>query len=333
MPSGIILKSSSEGATQEAVENVLKAHGHEIEEVETTAGAEKENAEPVRDSFDTEEEFEAAHVDWQDKPEARKPSKSDEEEEEGEDEEEEEGKKTAVAQPRRKGKFARRLEKMVSPLQRENADLKARLEKLEKGGKADEPEKKAEPNPRPKRDTFASQEEYEDALLAWGVEKKQNEDAAAAAKKNEKETLEQNLQNYRTQVEEAQDKYEDWDEVVNQPLPMHQSVQLAIMEQENGAEVVYYLGRHPLYTKQLSEKSPLAAVMEIGRLSDRLLKADGSASRDTDRRKALSEKTKTKVPPPVRPVSTAATSSTLTSRDAATKRDYKAFKVAQRAGR
>lgn len=332
MPSGIILKSSSEGATQEAVENVLKAHGHEIEEVESADVAGKENAEPVRDSFDSEEEFEAAHVDWQDKAEARKPSKSDEEEEEGEDEEEEEGKKTAVAQPRRKGKFARRLEKMVSPLQRENADLKARLEKLEKGDKADEPAVKVEPNPRPKRDDFDAQEKYEDALLAWGVEKKQREDAVAAAKSAEKETLEQNLTNYRTQVEEAKDKYDDWDEVVGQPLPIHTSVQLAIVEMENGAEVSYYLGRHPLYTKQLAEKSTLKAVGAIWELSEKLLKSSGSASRESDRSKAT-VKQKTKVPPPVRPVSTAATSSTLTSRDAATKRDYKAFKVAQRAGR
>jgi hypothetical protein len=323
MPSGVILSSSSIGAKKEDVENVLTKAGLEVEQEEVEAT--EVPAEPARDDFDSEEAFEEAHVAWQD---AQPKPKEEDDEDDEEDE--------APAPKQKVSKFKRRIEKVVGPIKRENEELKRRLEALEKGGKKEDDKPAPEANPRPKKADFKTDEEYEDALLQWGVTKATTEDKAKDAVKKQQTKLNENLKSYQAAVEEFKDTHDDWDEVVDRDdIPMHPGVQLTIMNPDaipNPAQVIYYLGKHPEYARKLAEKDVEAAIAEVGRLSDRLLKTEsGSAGSATGR----SEKPKPKhrAPSPIRPVSTAATSSTLTSADAAKKRDYKAFKVAQRAGR
>jgi len=331
MPSGIILASSSAGATKEAVEEVLTKAGIAVDKPEEEKKPEpeekteekgKEIQEPQRDEFESEEEFEAAHVEWQDAQ-----RKAEEEEPEEEDE-----------TPRPKlSKFKKRIARITAEKDREIEDLRRRLEALEKGGKTEEKDEETDPNPRPKKADFKKadgtldDEKYEDALLAWGNKKALSENAMADAARREKELLEENLANYREQVADFKAEHDDWDDVVKQDLPMHQGVQLAIIEQENGAEVTYYLGRHPEYTRKLAEMTPLSAVMEVGRLSAKLLAASGSPEPRSGR--IEKPKPKPKLPEPIRPVDTSATASSLTSRDAADKRDFKQWKKLYRQGK
>jgi hypothetical protein len=143
--------------------------------------------------------------------------------------------------------------------------------------------------------------------------------------------LKENLESYQAGVAEFKDDHEDWDDVIaKSTIPIHESTYLAVMELENGPQVTYYLGKHPDYARRLAEMTPLSAAMEVGRLSTRLKTGapePGAAGGRT------TPKPKTRLPEPVKPVSTAATSSTLTSAEAAKKRDYRAFKTAQRSGR
>lgn len=316
--SGIILASASKGATQADVEKVLAAHVGEENiirpEVEVEAPVE-----PKRDDFDTEEDFEAAHVEWQDKQE--KPEEKDEEE--GEEEEE----KPVVRKP---SKFQRRIGKITSRLEQENKELRDRLAAIEKGEKKDD--KKADENPRPKRADFDTDEKYEDALLAWGTEKALAEKSTKDAQRSQQEYATQIEKDYKERLAAFKETVEDADEVLNQDIPVDPAVQWAMKEEANGPEMAYYLGRHPEYAKKLYEMSPHSAVKEVGRLSDRLLKAaSGSPAPGSGRREQ--PKPKPRVPAPVRPVNTSATASTLTSRDAAQKGDFRAFRAAQRAGR
>lgn len=323
MPHGIVLSSSSVGATQEAIEDVLAKNGLEVEkpDVEEKPAV---DVEPKRDDFDSEEDFEEAHVTWQDKAAKGKTAKDDDEEEE----------EPPAKKPSR---VARKIDRATRELREQNEDLKKRLEALEKGGKkADEPA--AEPNPRPDRTKFKTDTEYEDALLAWGVEKAMAEKTVKDSQRAQHDALETNLRSYRAQVEEFSEAHDDWDEVMSQDLPMHTAVQLSAMEADNGAEMMYYLGKHPEYAKRLAEMSPLSAVMEIGRLSKRL---KVGASRDDDAANDAAEKKKTKTPRapgPVTPVNTGATtSSQLTAREIAAKPNYagkaKDYKRALREGR
>src|SRR5258707_316978 len=156
--------------------------------------------------------------------------------------------------------------------------------------------------------------------------------AVKEAEDANKARFEQNISNYAVQVEEAKDKYEDWDKVVNQEIFIGKEVQLAILEQENGAEVIYSLGRHPAYAAKLGEMSPLSAVMEVGRLSARL--TTGASAHD-EANGEEPRKPKPKVPAPVRTVSTAGSSTALTFAEIAAKPNYpgkaKDFKRAQAA--
>lgn len=326
MPSGIILTSASKGATQEAVQEVLERNGYEVNQPEPPKEETQVLEEPKRDDFENDEEFDAAHGEWTEAKEAA----AEQSEADAEAEEE----KKAAEEEAGKPKLSRRqraIQRATEQIQRENEDLKKRLEALERGEKPKVGEEAPkDPNPRPLRANFNSNEEYEDALLAWGTKKVLSERAMEDAASQQRAQLEQNWNDYRDRVENFRDAHEDWDDVVNQDLPMHVETQLAIMEQENGPDVIYYLGKHPRFAQELAEMSPLSAVMEVGRLSTRLKTGAPDTSEANGRDK---QKPRSRVPAPVRPVNTATVNPTLTSREAAKSGNFQAFKSAQRARR
>lgn len=297
MPTGIIIKSASHEPSDEVrdanVKAVIEGAGYEVPEAEPPA-------EPKREDFKTAEEHEAALVEWEDKQ--KKAAEEAEEE----------------APAPRKSRKTRAIERATAYLRRENEELKRKLESagaLPKEKEAEPPKEKQ----RPKRADFADDEAYEDALLAWGAEKAVADKALKDAEAANKERFEKNIQNYAAQVEEAKDRYDDWDEVVNQDIFIGKEVQLSILELENAAETIYYLGRHPAYAAKLGEMQPLSAVMEVGRLSQKLLTgapATGEANGE--------EKTrlKPKVPAPVRTVNTGGSSGSPTFAEIAAKPNY-----------
>jgi hypothetical protein len=302
MPSGIIIKSASHEVSDEVrdanVKAVVEGAGYEVPEPEPPA-------EPARADFKTDEEFEAAHVEWQDKEE-EKAAKAEEE----------------PAAPR-KSRKTRAIERATADLRRENEELKKKLEAKGEGTapKQDDAPKEKQ---RPRRAEFEQgedgQQKYEDALLSWGAEKAITDKALKDAEAANKARFEENIRSYAAQVEEAKDKYDDWDEVVNQEIFIGKGAQLAILElPENAAEVIYYLGRHPAYATKLGEMSEHSAIMEVGRLSQKLLTgapATGEANGEDK------QKTKPKVPAPVRTVNTGGPSGSPTFAEIAAKPNY-----------
>lgn len=326
MPSGIILSSGSHGATEEAVQKVLADHGFEVEAT-TAAAAEPELVEPKRDDFASDEEFETAQEEFEVKQEeAERAAEEKEDQEEAERERKEKERRAAAG--KKPSRRERAVERATRELQEQNRKLQERLEALE--GKKAAAAAAAEEIKAPQRADFKSDEEFEEAKFDYRYKLRRLKEQSEASKQQLESRLKENFDSYQAQVAAFKEEHDDWDEVVNQPIPVHESVYLAVQEQENGAQVTYYLGKHPAYAKRLAEMSPLSAVMEIGRLAERL---KPRASEPGANRSGTPRKTPPKtVPEPVRPVSTAATSSTLSSREAADKRDFRAFKAAQRRG-
>lgn len=308
MPTGIIMQSSSVGATQEAIEKVLTENGYEPDKPAPTT---EEVVEPKREDFDSDEAFETAHQEFTEKQEEAEAAPAE--------------KKTDPPRPTRR---QRAVDKATKQLQEENRTLNARIAALEgKGGNnetpAAQPELKA-----PERKDFKNDQEFDDAMFDYRYKVRRAKEQAEAARTALDTRLKENFENYQSQVAAFKEEHDDWDEVVNQKIPVHESVFLAVQELENGAAVTYYLGQHPEEAKRLAELSPLSAVIALGKIAAKL---KGGAPETTDSGK---KKTPPKaIPEPVRPVSTAATSSSLTSREAAQQRNYKDFKRAQRAGR
>lgn len=311
MPSGIVMQSGSVGATQEAIEKVLTDNGYETEKPEVVAPVE-----PKREDFENDEAFETAQEEFDQQQETVAAEQREEE-------------TRGARKPTRK---QRAIEKATRELREQNKKLEERLAALEKKPAVEIPKIEV-----PQRAKFKSDAEYEEAMFDYRYQlrrqKEMQEQFVAAQKQQQEATaaqLKENFENYQSAVADFKESHDDWDDVVNQALPIHESVYLAVMELENGPDVTYYLGKHPDYARRLAEMTPLSAAMEVGRLSTRLKTGapDPSAAGNGAR-----QKPRTRLPEPVKPVSTAASSSTLSSAEAAKKRDFRAFKQAQRAGR
>ena len=311
MPSGIVMQSGSVGATQQAIEKVLTDNGYEPEKPEVVAPVE-----PKREDFENDEAFETAQEEFDQQQETAAAEHREEE-------------TRGARKPTRK---QRAIEKATRELREQNKKLEERLAALEKKPAVEIPKIEV-----PQRAKFKSDAEYEEAMFDYRYQlrrqKEMQEQFVAAQKQQQEATaaqLKENFENYQSAVADFKESHDDWDDVVNQALPIHESVYLAVMELENGPDVTYYLGKHPDYARRLAEMTPLSAAMEVGRLSTRLKTGapDPSAAGNGAR-----QKPRTRLPEPVKPVSTAASSSTLSSADAAKKRDFRAFKQAQRAGR
>jgi hypothetical protein len=236
------------------------------------------------------------------------------------------------ALPPRKSRRERAVERATAP-------LLERIKQLEAGQpqRAAQAEAVAPPavaaQPKPKRADFADDEAFEDALVKWGNEKFAAEKAFKDAQAAVRQHCERNLRNYAAQVKEAQEKYPDWDELKekfdNEDIFIGNGVQMAILELENGADVIYHLMRHPDYAEKLGRMSQPSAVMEVGRLSARLLTGASSSGEGYEYRRP-----KARVPAPVRTVSTGGTSEPLTFAELAARPNYpgkwKDLKHAQR---
>ena len=312
MPSGIIMASSSVGATQEDIEKVLTANGHEPDKPEPVIAVE-----PKREDFKSDEEFETAQETFE------------AEQEEAKETAEEKAEKERLAALPHKTRKQKAIEKATRELRESNRKLEERLVALE--GKGGAPEKKETPAaaaPKaPERKYFKSDQEFDDAMFDYRYQLRRAKEEKQTAQQRIDAKLQENFTDYKTSVLEFKEEHEDWDEVINaKGVLIPDAAYYAIVELgKDGPPVAYYLGQHPEERDRLAQLTPYRCAIEVGRLSDKLTKKPGEA--------APEKKTPPKkIPEPVKPVSTSATASSLTSRDAAKKGDFKAFKAAQQRG-
>src|SRR5215469_6230034 len=321
MPSGIIMQSASAGtdeANKAGIQKALEANGYEVEPP-VTEETTSEPVEPKREDFKSDEEFETAQDDYETKLEDQEAEREAEEE-----------RKRLEALPK-KSRRQRAVEKATADLRKEIAGLRKEL--ADSGKK---PAAKAEPvieaPKQPKREDFKSDQEFEDALFDYRYKlrraKEQSDERTNAMQEHQKE----NLRNYEEKREEFKATVDDWDETLKKfgDQQVSQTAYMTILSLEDGARVVYYLAKHPDKLEEINSLFPDAAVRELVRLHDKLKPAKtGDAGAETKPK----PKPRVPLPEPVKPVSAAAPVSTMTSKDAAQRRDYRAFKAAQRAGR
>lgn len=163
-------------------------------------------------------------------------------------------------------------------LDRLTARLKAAEEELatSKGSRQQQPPPKtgAQADPEPQQKDFKSWEEWHEAHTRWavrdegrkGAEKSAADDAQARAK----ETYDSHLE----RIEQARTTHDDFDEVVR-AAPMftfaspqgNVAFQMAIIEAENGPEVLYHLAKNPEEMAKFADLSPVRIQLAIGKLS------------------------------------------------------------------
>jgi len=211
-------------------------------------------------------------------------------------------------------------------LEAELADLRARMEANQAM-----PAPK-DPDPKPQRSQFVSDEDYQEALTDWKVDQKLAERQQAEHQARVEATQQQLADNWAQRLEMAKSELADFDEVVGKSeidLPNH--LYVAIVESDMGPQLAYYLAQNPSEARLLKGMSQTAALRMLGKLEDQLEKA---SEKPKEQPAAGAEKKpepaveKSKAPPPIEPL-TGASGPVEKPTEQMTYQEYKAHRQAQ----
>lgn len=137
--------------------------------------------------------------------------------------------------------------------------------------------------PRPKRDAFADPDTYDAALEAWSSKKataeakatteREFKDAQTAKETKDRETREtavakQIAADWSAKLDKAREKYPDYDDVAQaDDVPISVPMAHAILNDENGTDIAYYLGQHKDEAARIAKLNPMQQALAIGRLA------------------------------------------------------------------
>lgn len=209
-----------------------------------------------------------------------------------------EEKETTEKEPERNAtrRFERRMDRAI----RAKAEAQARAELAEKRAAEAEARLQAKAEPKvdgtPKMEDFTDVQEYAKAVAKFEVE----QDRKAREEKSREESRNQELtqisSSWEEHVEKGVDKYDDFQEVVGDLKP-DSEWKIAIMQQDNAAEVAYYLGKHEKEAQRIIALHPRRQHQEIAKLSAKLSLQPEAPKKPS------------KAPEPIKPVTGAAETS------------------------
>lgn len=181
-------------------------------------------------------------------------------------------------------------------LQKELAEARDRISELERTAQAAPP---AEPAKEPISDDFASWDEYAEAKAVFLAEQKVAEQSPA------KGGAGTDSPPIPASWGDVSDKYSDFDEVAYNPaIQVNQTMvdQLIDMNQE-GAEALYYLGKHPDEAKRIATvKGETAVARELAKIAVKAVPANkttGNGSQPPASEAANVAPTVSNAPPPI----------------------------------
>lgn len=274
-------------------------------------GVAAETVEPEVETDDKETETREAETPAE--PEPAKPPEQDEPDEEEE------------AEPESKSR--RKLNRKVLRLHSELDEARERIRKLEaeKGGKPDEA---PAPQGKPTRDQFKTDEAFVEALADYRIAEREKQRA-----EQERQAYAQMLaDDYNQQVETARTTHEDFDEVIDSDAKIPQLAIDVMKEMENGAEVAYYVAKHPEVREKLLEwNEPYVRgggrkiISTLDSIADKL---NGGSSSPSPPSEAPKPRPAVARPPaPIKPVGGASPSRSTVEPDSLSYRDYKKWRI------
>jgi hypothetical protein len=128
----------------------------------------------------------------------------------------------------------------------------------------------SKPTPDQFLSTGKTYEDYLEALTEWKMQVRDiqaEEKRTAESRKAEEVRTAETFADHNRRMNEASERYEDFDEVMARKTPIPRGVGLAIIELENGPDIAYYLGKNPDICEELMGMSELSAIAEIGAIS------------------------------------------------------------------
>lgn len=185
-------------------------------------------------------------------------------------------------------------ERREAAIAAENAELKARLEALERGekpkAKADEPRTDAEGKPDPSKFKYGEVDpEYLDAVIDWKTDQrlaKIEQERAEKERANEIKALTTELEGLRdTMAEKGVAEFgDDYMEVVikgaiENKWPVSPVIADLTLRSEVGHKVAHHLATNPKEAREVYGKSPIAQAAYFGRLEAKFLTAKAAPAK------------------------------------------------------
>lgn len=161
-----------------------------------------------------------------------------------------------------------RFQRRINQMTRKIHDLER---KLETTARSTEPTAPAASDLEPQEADFADYGQYLKALTKYEIRQGQAESARAVAVRQQNEQWEHLTRTFEPQINAARAKYDDFDEVVAQPL-FSAVTQEMLLHSPHGAEIAYFLGSTPqgqTEAMRINALPPLVAAREIVKLEAR----------------------------------------------------------------
>jgi len=164
----------------------------------------------------------------------------------------------------------------IDRLTRENEMLRAQLAAAAQPRSPAEPAKPPEAPGKPKLQDFETLEQYQEALTDWKLDQREAQKKAEAQQAEAKSAEEKLQAAWKSSEKTARAAHPDYDDVIDsvaQPDgPGVYAARQAMLEDEAGAEILYYLGTHRDELRRIAALPPVSAIREIGKLSAALTK-------------------------------------------------------------
>lgn len=200
--------------------------------------------------------------------------------------------KEGQAKPGKDG-FQKRIDKLTkdrSDVRRERdywRDLAMKNQNQPEKSQKPAVETKAEPTSgRPKQDDFKTHEEYVEALADWRADEKVNARLAERDAKQKEASLKSEMDTKKSahfkRVDEFKKAHEDYNEVVEDisDFRLSASLERAILESDNGPELIYQFAKNPEELARINALEPGAQGRAIGRFESSFQKSEPVESKE-----------------------------------------------------
>lgn len=168
-----------------------------------------------------------------------------------------------------------RRRRKIDKLTRENEQLRSALAKMQpKPTAPPEPPQPAEEPGKPRLRDFPTLEAYQEALTDWKLDQRDAARKAEAAQAEAKSAEEKVQAAWQTSEQAARTAHSDYDDIIQSVRapegPGVPAMRQAMLEDDAGGEILYFLATHPDEMKRIAAMQPVSAVKEIGKLAGKL---------------------------------------------------------------
>ena len=125
---------------------------------------------------------------------------------------------------------------------------------------------------KPKPDDYDDYNEYVDAVTDWKIQDRETKAILKAQESRQQSEFQQKQESFNVAIAASKAKHADYDDIMEsaKSIPCPQSMRAAIMDSQDGGEILYYLAKNPAEASRISQLSVLSQAREIGRIEHRL---------------------------------------------------------------